>query len=68
MHAPDLDLQVSPGLPTFENGVLRLDQLPGPTTLGYIYGGIISTVGNTQNPLTQTTASNLVFKVTLVPN
>ena len=57
----------SPGLPTFENGVIRLDQLAGPTTLGHIYGGILSTVGNTQNPLTQTTASNLVLKVTLVP-
>ena len=57
----------SPGLPTFENGVIRLDQLAGPTTLGHIYGGILSTVGNTQDPLTQTTASNLVLKVTLVP-
>ncbi len=56
-----------PGLPTFDNGVIQLDRLAGPTTLGYIYGEILSTVGNTQTPLTQTTASNLVFKVTLVP-
>src|SRR5205807_160541 len=57
----------SPGLPSYPNGVVKLDQLQGPTTLGYIYGGIFSKLPNTTNPRTQTTASNLVFKVTLVP-
>ena len=58
----------SPGLPTYSNGVIKLDQLSGPTTLGYIVGGIVSSVPNTTSPLNQTTASNQVFKVTLVPN
>jgi hypothetical protein len=48
--------------------VIKLSQLHGPTTLGYIYGGIFSQVGNTTDPGAQTTASNQVFKVTLTPN
>jgi hypothetical protein len=61
----------SPGLPMYSNGVVKLDQLHGPTTLGYIYGGIFSSVANTfppADPSTSTTASNLVLKVTLIPN
>ena len=58
----------SPGLPTYSNGVVKLNKLQGPTTLGYIYGGIYSTVPNTTDPESQTTSSNLVFKVTLTPN
>ena len=57
----------APGLPTYSNGVINLAKLTGPTTLGYMYGGIYSTVGDTTNPDTQTTSSNQVFQVTLVP-
>ncbi|MDR3632971.1 MAG: hypothetical protein P4L84_03990 [Isosphaeraceae bacterium] len=57
----------APGLPTYSNGVIQLNRLHGPTTLGYIYGGIYSQVGDTTDPSTQTTASNQVFKVTLIP-
>ena len=58
------------GLTQSENGVLDLDQLlaQGPTVLGYMYGGIESTVGMTSNPATQTKSSNAMFKITLVPN
>lgn len=55
------------GLPT-SNGVIQLNRLHGPTTIGYMVGGIYSTVANTTDPASQTTASNLVFKLTLVPN
>lgn len=58
----------SSGLPTYANGVINFARLPRVATLGYIYGGVFSTVGNTSNPATQTTASNQVFKVTLVKN
>jgi hypothetical protein len=58
----------SPGLPKYSDGVIKLGQLRGPTTLGYIYGGIYSQVGDTTDPGKQTTASNQVFKVTLTPN
>ncbi len=57
-----------PGLAQFGNGVFSLDQLLSqPTTLGYVYGGILSSVGNTTNPAAQTMATSAVFKVTLVP-
>ena len=63
----EADFYASPGLPVYSNGVIKLDQLSGPTTLGYIYGGIVSQVPNTTSSLSQTTASNRVFKVTLTP-
>lgn len=57
------------GLPQYANGVLNLDQLlTQTTTLGYMYGGIVLTVGNTTNEAVQTMASNAIFKITLVPN
>lgn len=59
---------LAPGVPHYSNGVVKLSQLKAPTTLGYIYGGIYSTAGDTTDPSTQTTASNQVFRVTLVPN
>jgi hypothetical protein len=58
----------APGLAQYGNGVLSLDPLlQQPTTLGYIYGGILSQAGLTSSSL-QTMATNAVFKVTLVPN
>ncbi len=58
------------GLPQSANGVFDLDGLLSgqPTTLGYLYGGIVSTLGSTTNQTTQTAASNALFKVVLVPN
>jgi len=56
------------GLPQYSNGVIQLDQVTQPTTLGYMFGGILSTVGDTTNPATQTSATNALFQVVLVPN
>ncbi len=58
----------APGLPQYANGVIKLDQLTGATTLGYMYGGIVSNAGLAANPATQTFASNALFQITLVPN
>jgi hypothetical protein len=58
----------APGIPRYRNGVIKLDRLQGPTTIGYIYGGIYSTVGDTTDPPSQTTSSNQVFQVTLIPD
>lgn len=54
----------TPGLPQYANGVLKLDQIHEPTTLGYIYGGIFA-----PTPLGSdfTTATGAVFKIVLVP-
>ncbi len=54
----------NPSLPTFDNGVIKFDELTGPTTLGYMYGGILATVPN-RGP---TGATNAVFKIELIPN
>lgn len=55
------------GLPTYHNGVLRYDVLgTNSTMVGYIVGGIQSTVPNT-NVESDSAASPFIFKVTLVP-
>ena len=55
----------------YANGVINLARLKGPTVLGYMYGGIYSTVPQTSfDPViaeTQTGASNQVFQVTVTP-
>lgn len=54
------------GLPAYGNGVFDLDQLGGsqPRVIGYIVGGIMSTLPNT-NTQTDSAASPYIFKVTL---
>jgi hypothetical protein len=55
-------------LQSFENGVIDLDALSGVTTLGYVFGGIVSNSPNTQGVAGAITgASNLMFQVVLVP-
>ena len=59
----------SAGLPQSGDDVFNLDQLLAqPTTLGYMFGGIVSQVGLTANQATQTMASNALYKIVLVPN
>lgn len=57
------------GLPTYSNGVFRLEKLEkakSPVLLGYIVGGIQSTLPNT-NDRADSAASPYVFKVILTP-
>ena len=55
-------------LPAYTNGVIKLNTLSGPTVLGYMYGGIYSTVAFTpDNTFTATGASNQVFQIVLTP-
>lgn len=50
----------------YPNSVISLDTIRRPTVIGYIVGGIQSTLANT-NVITDSSASPFVFKVTLVP-
>lgn len=50
----------------YANGVISLDSIRQPTVIGYIVGGIASTLQNT-NTDADSFASRYVFKVTLVP-
>jgi hypothetical protein len=52
-------------LPIYRNGVIKFDKLtPGLTTLGYVVGGIQSTLPNT-NTNADSAASPYIFKVTI---
>ena len=54
-------------IPTFMNGVIQLDKLPDtPIIIGYIVGGIMSTLPNTNVP-SDSTSSPYVFTVKLIP-
>lgn len=56
------------GIPTFENGVIDLDQLTTKTSLGFIFGGIATNGPHTQgNPDVTSTASYRVFEVVYTP-
>ncbi len=51
------------GVPHFPNGVVKLKAIRRPTTLGYMYGGILAQQANFGN----STATGAVLRVTLVP-
>jgi hypothetical protein len=51
------------GVPLYDNGTLRLDELSEPITIGYIFGGLMSDAGNAGH----TAASSFVFEVVLHP-
>lgn len=53
-------------LSQYPNGDINLDNIRKPTVIGYIVGGIQSTLPNT-NSSSDSSASPYVFKVTLVP-
>jgi hypothetical protein len=51
------------GIATYENGVIDLDALSGPTVIGYLFGGIASDAPNGG----KTIASNAMFPVVITP-
>ena len=55
------------GIPTYENGVIDFDSLPiGDTTIGYIYGGLITNAPHVfNNPTALSSASGEIFAVVL---
>jgi hypothetical protein len=58
---------VADGVETFDNGVIKLDQLTGETTLGYIFGGIMTNGPHTRGfPDVTSTASFRIFEVVLI--
>ncbi len=53
----------STSAPSYKNGVINLDAIHRPTTVGYMYGGIVADAGNFGN----TAAWNGIYQVTLTP-
>jgi hypothetical protein len=54
------------GINVYENDILNFDSLEGETFIGYIVGGIQSTMPNT-NTQSDSAASPYIFKVTFIP-
>jgi len=50
----------------FSNEVVQFDKLKGPTVIGYVVGGIMSTLGNT-NDQADSTGSPYIFQVVVTP-
>lgn len=57
---------INSNISQYPNGVINLDNIRRPTVIGYIVGGIQSTLPNT-NVDADSSASAYIFKVTLVP-
>jgi hypothetical protein len=56
------------GINLYDNGVIKLDQLTGPTVLGYVFGGIFSNAPHTQGVTGAVSgASNEIFEVMYTP-
>lgn len=53
-------------IPTYSNDVVKFDAIHGPTLVGYVVGGIMSTVPNTETA-SDSAASPYIFKVTVTP-
>jgi hypothetical protein len=59
---------LAPGIPTYDNGVIKLDELTTQTTLGYIFGGLFANAPNTQGVAGAiSAASNEIFTVVFTP-
>jgi PEP-CTERM motif len=56
------------GIETFDNGVLKLDSITGPTDVGYIFGGLETNSPQVRGvPGAASSASNTIFRVMLIP-
>ena len=57
------EFMVNESIATYENGVIRMDEIDEPTVLGYVFGGIAADQPNRGN----TAASGRVFEVVYTP-
>jgi len=58
----------APGIPTYDNCVINLDELTSETTLGYVFGGLFANAQNTQGVTGAVSgASNEIFTVVYTP-
>lgn len=66
LFGSDADVKLVSCIPKYSNEVLKLDCIKKPTLVGYIVGGIQSTLPMT-GPISDTTASAYIFKVIVEP-
>jgi hypothetical protein len=61
------ELLLTAGTPTFDNGVIKLDELVGETSIGFIFGGIETNAPHTRFISgARSGASNHVFEVVII--
>lgn len=64
----DTEFFPADALETFRNGVLNLDSITTPKTLGYVFGGIAANGPHVRGvPGVTSSASNTIFEVVLIP-
>ncbi|MCA9214583.1 MAG: hypothetical protein KDB27_16035 [Planctomycetales bacterium] len=63
LFGANAEFMISDGISTYENSVIRLDDLHEQTTVGYIFGGIAADQPNRGN----TAASGRIFEVVFTP-
>ncbi len=70
----EAELLIDPGIPQSNNGVIQLDQLKSPKTIGYIYGGIHAFARytgefelNAGKPIASSEAYNQFIPVVITP-
>jgi hypothetical protein len=66
LFGAEAEFFVAEDIATFRNEVIQLDKLKKPTVIGYIVGGIMSTLPNT-NTMADSTSSPYIFAVRLIP-
>src|SRR5262249_17585846 len=67
-YGADAEFFLAPAIPTYDNGVIKLDAITEPTVLGYIFGGLFANAPNTQGVAGAVSgASNDIFEVILTP-
>lgn len=54
---------INPGIPKYDNGVIRLNEISGKTFIGYVFGGIRAFLPNN----TPSFPSEYIFKVHITP-
>jgi hypothetical protein len=64
----DAEFFLAPGVPTYDNGVIKMDLLTQQQTIGYIFGGIFSNMPNTRGVAGAFSgASNDIFEMIYTP-
>jgi hypothetical protein len=63
LFGTNAEFMIADGISTYANGVIQMDQLSKPTTLGYILGGIAADQPNRGN----TAATGRLFEVVYTP-
>lgn len=63
LFGTNAEFMIADGIPTYPNGVIRMDEMTEPTTLGYILGGISADQPHRGN----TAASGWIFEVQYSP-